>query len=150
MKGTSSSANWVDFVGDRFVEIDHSGDVGIEALGEDLSELIVNLTYGLFSLLYRGEVKPVVERTLRVESQSIEDLLVDWLNEVIVIASTRGEAFGLVLVDTDGLVAHGVLRGELINPERHEPRFDVKAATYHGLLVDRDKNGMRARVIFDL
>jgi len=133
-----------------FVEIDHSGDIGIEAHGADVSALLTNLTHGLFSLLYRGKVSPVVERALRVESQSTEDLLVDWLNEVIAITGARGEAFGFVSVDTDGLVAQGVLRGEQIDPSRHEPRFDVKAATYHGLLFDHDGPDMRARVIFDL
>ena len=113
-----------------FIEIDHSGDVGIEARGNDVAELLTHATQGLFSLLYRGNVKTVTERVIRVESNSLEDLLVDWLGEVITMGGVHGELYGAVTVrHASERVAHGVLRGEPIDRKRHDPRFDVKAAT---------------------
>jgi SHS2 domain-containing protein len=134
-----------------FTEIDHSGDVGIEAGGRDLRELLTHLTLGLFSLLYRDEVKPVRERIIRVTADSPEDLVVDWLGEVIALGGVHGEFYGSVEIrEIAGNSASGVLRGETIDVLRHQPRFDVKAATYHALVVTQEKSGLRARVIFDL
>jgi SHS2 domain-containing protein len=149
-----------------FTEIDHSGDVGIEARGGDVREMLENATLGLFSLLCwnnappgpfqdpsrtGGQVEAVVERPIRVEAESIEDLVVDWLNEVIAMTSAHGELYTSVTVrNATERSAEGLVRGESVDRDRHDLRFEVKAATYHALSVTRDENGARARVIFDL
>jgi SHS2 domain-containing protein len=134
-----------------FAEFDHSGDIGIEASGATLAELLENATRGLFGLLYRGAVAPVAERNLAVTSQSHEDLLVDWLGEVITAASAFGEAYRSVEITRTGeFFAEGVLKGEPLDADRHDLRFDVKAATYHALEVTREGGRWHARVIFDL
>ena len=101
-----------------FKEIDHSGDIGIEAHGADIRELLENATLGLFSLLCWQDALPrpfqdpspsrtgrtgrqtkaVSDRAIRVESGSIEDLVVDWLNEVITMGSAHGELYRSVTV----------------------------------------------------
>ena len=53
-----------------FTEIDHSGDIGIEAHGADIGELLENATLGLFSLLCWGDApsgraQAVGERAIR-------------------------------------------------------------------------------------
>jgi SHS2 domain-containing protein len=134
-----------------FREIDHSGDVGIEARGPDVATLLANATRGLFSLQYRGSVEPVVERPIEVTSESIENLLVDWLSEIIAIGGVRGERYGEVdVAHASETSAGGVLRGESYDERKHAPRLDVKAATYHDLEVATRRDGWRARVIFDL
>lgn len=135
---------------ESYREIDHSGDAGIEAAGSDIAALLENLTRGLFALQYRGRVMPAVERTIEISSPSPEDLVVDWLSEVIALCGTRGELYSEVSVRTTGeCAARGVVRGERFDEASHEPRFDVKAVTYHNLSVRRD-DGWAARVIFDL
>jgi SHS2 domain-containing protein len=140
----------------KFWEIDHSGDVGIDACGADLAELIENATRGLFALQYRGSVAEVTTRSVGVVSESLEDLLVDWLSEVIALGGANGELYGSVEVTavtgegSSTVEAAGVVRGEPFDDKRHQPRFDVKAATYHGLDVRRVADGLRARIILDL
>ena len=134
-----------------FAEIDHSGDIGIEAFGSNLAEMIENATLGLFSLFCRGEVGRCVEREIQVRSSSAEDLLVDWLGEVISTVGTYGELFSFVKIDCVGeWFARGVLGGEKTDPAKHDLRFDVKAVTYHRLSVETRDDGCRGRVIFDL
>ena len=134
-----------------FSEVDHSGDVGIEATGRSFGELVENATRGLFGLMYRGAVAPVIERAVRIEGATADDILVDWLGEVITLAGVNGELYGEVAVTSVGPNRiEGVLRGEATDADRHDLRFDVKAATYHGLKVEEAEDGFRARVIFDL
>jgi len=40
--------------------------------------------------------------------------------------------------------------GEKIDPQRHVFKREIKAATYHMLTVDREHNGYKAQVIFDV
>lgn len=141
----------MDSGGNPFVEIDHSGDVGIEASGRDLAELLEHVTEGLFALLCRGTVIASNPRAIRVEANTDEDVVVDWLNEVITLAGTYGEMYGLVKVNrAGGGVAEGFVSGETLDAQRHDPRFDVKAATYHNLVLTRGNGALRVRVIFDL
>ncbi len=135
----------------KFEEIDHSGDVGIEALGRDEAEALENATLGLFSLMACRGVTARFERVLAVDADSEEDMVVDWLSEVIATASTHGEVYCEVQIERTGEHSvRGILRGEPIEAGRHELRFDVKAATYHGLEIERTGERCRVRVIFDL
>lgn len=135
----------------RYVEIDHSGDVGIEAWGKTVEELVENVTLGLFSLLARGPVETGVKRELSVSSESREDLLVDWLSEVITAASTFGEVYGSVETrHSEPFELTGKIGGAPADSGRHELRFEVKAATYHGLVFECVEDGYHARIIFDL
>lgn len=134
-----------------FEEIEHSGDIGIEARGDDFAAMLSNATLGLFSLIRRTAPAPAIERVIRVESSSSEDLLVDWLSEVISLGGAHGEVYRSVEIARVGeWFAEGVLRGEKTDPRRHDLRFDVKAATYHGLAVEESGGRVVGRVIFDL
>ena len=138
-------------MGGGFAEFDHSGDIGVEAWGKDLAELLANATVGLLGLMCRGGVRPVVERRILVSSASAADLLVEWLGEVISSAAAYGEVYATVEVERVGeWFASGVLHGEKVDPGVHDLRFDVKAATYHGLDVEARGDGYYGRVIFDL
>ena len=134
-----------------FREIDHSGDIGIEAWGDSRAELFANATRGLLGLMVWGRAQGGVSRRIEVRSSSAADLLVDWLAEVILAAATHGEVYGDVSMERAGETsAAGVLRGAVFAAGRHERRFDVKAATYHDLLCEESAGRYHARVIFDL
>jgi SHS2 domain-containing protein len=159
-KKSARFETWVDAAADpantlvmdmRFKEIDHSGDVGILAFGRDEVELLENATYGLFSLMVHGGVSGKVKRELTAEAENNGDLLVNWLSEVIATASVHGEVYGEVEITQAGPHSvRGTVGGEPVDINRHELRFDVKAATYHELEFTRTEGGYRARVIFDL
>jgi SHS2 domain-containing protein len=134
-----------------FQEIDHSGDVGIEAWGETPARLFENVTLGLMSLVATGPVGITVKRELVVHAERPSDLLVAWLSEVILSSATRGEVYsGVRIDDINECNVRGVVAGAPIDDARHTLRFDVKAATYHDLLYEETDDGYRARVIFDL
>jgi SHS2 domain-containing protein len=96
-------------------------------------------------------VEPVRERRIEVQAESREDLLVDWLSAVILASATHGEIYAAAeVVVSEDVVASGVLFGEPLDSARHALRFDVKAATYHELLMEESDRGYHARIIFDL
>lgn len=134
-----------------FREIDHSGDVGIEAWGEDPARLFENASLGLMSLTATGRLGVTVKRELVARAERPSDLLVAWLSEVILAGSTNAEVYSGVRIDfIDDCNVRGVVAGTRVESVRHALRFDVKAATYHGLLLEETDDGFHARVIFDL
>ncbi|MFH1754868.1 MAG: archease [Candidatus Latescibacterota bacterium] len=134
-----------------FIEFDHSGDIGIEARGGDLAELMKNMTRGLFALMYRGTVREERVRRVRIQSSCSENLLIDWLCEVLALSAVHGELYGAIYIKKirDDFI-DALLKGEKLDPARHELRFEVKAATYHELRMERQGDDLIARVIFDL
>ena len=134
-----------------FREIDYSGDIAVEAWGATRAQMIENATRGLLGLLAWERVAPVLERRVAASAPDAGGLLVEWLSSVILLAATHGEIYGDVSVETAGPCdASGVLRGAPARENAALLRFDVKAATYHDLLVEETGGGHRCRVVFDL
>ncbi len=134
----------------RFRFIEHTADVGLVAYGGTLAEAFANAACGLFAII--GEPKTFREtesREIRLREENPEDLLFEWLNRLIYFFDAEGllfKRFEVVLSGEGELTA--TCYGERYDPSRHHLKRGVKAATYHQLKVDREKN--RVRVIFDI
>ena len=134
----------------RFRLIEHTADVGLVADGTTLAEAFANAAYGLFSII--AELKGVREtesRRLELSEDDTEALLFEWLNRLIYLFDTEMlifKRFEITSLDERQLKA--VCYGEQYDPSRHKLKTGVKAATYHLLRVDREKN--QVRVIFDV
>ena len=137
---------------DAYEVIDISGDVGIRAFGKDLQEVFVHAALGMYSFI--TDIEAVQAKTpldIQVESESLEDLLVSWLNELIFHFDTYGFIGKNIAITefTEGnLTAR--LDGEEFDPERHEGNLLIKAATYHQLSIIQINDLWKAEVIFDI
>ncbi len=136
-------------MGHRIVE--HTADLGIEAWGADLAEAFAETARGMFSAMV--DIDTIVERVERTQSIHAidrEGLLVTWLNELLAVVDSEGLVFRRFvigpLLDHD-LVARSY--GEPIDPARHAPHMALKAATYHGIVVDPGPPA-RTRVVVDV
>ena len=132
--------------------VDISGDAGIRAYGETLEDVFTNAAIGMYSLVTDlegiGEIKEIV---VTAESRSLEGLLVSWLNELIFHFDTYGFMGREIRVETlqnNRIVAK--ISGEDFDPERHERRLLIKAATYHQLSMEKKEGHWVANVIFDI
>ena len=134
----------------RFQLIEHTADVGLVAYGKTLAEAFANAAYGLFSIT--AELKTVKEteiRQLELSEEDAEALLFEWLNSLIYIFDVEMILFKrFEITDFDGHRLRAVCYGEKYDPSRHQLKTGVKAATYHMLKVDREKN--QVQVIFDI
>lgn len=135
----------------EFEEFDHSGDVGIEVRAESMEDLFATAARALMHLMATGPVEARLTRRVAVESDCFEGLLVDWLAEILSLSSACGEIYGEVEVEKMGAhFVEGLLKGEPVDEDKHELRFEVKAVTYHRLSLTPEARGYRASVIFDL
>jgi SHS2 domain-containing protein len=90
---------------------------------------------------------------LEVRGEDREDVLVAWLNAVVVRYEDDGFLAREARVDrAERTRAVGALRGRHLDPRTEPPDRVVKAVTYHGLAVveGRGARPWRATVILDL
>jgi len=134
----------------KFQLIEHTADVGLVAYGETLAKAFANAAYGLFSII--AELKTVKEtetRQLELSEEDPEALLFEWLNSLIYLFDVEMILFKrFEITDFDGCRLRAVCYGEKYDPSHHQLKTGVKAATYHMLKVDGEKN--QVQVIFDI
>lgn len=132
--------------------LEHTADMGIEATGESMEELFVQAACGLREIitsLTRGEARE--ERTVEVEGGDREELLVNWLNEILFLFESRGFFPADFAVEEVGPAKlRGKVWGEPFDPQRHLIEREIKAVTHHQLSVQRTDGGWRARIFVDL
>ena len=101
---------------------EHTADVGLRLRAPDLDGLFVDAARGLFALMVENleTVQPRRRVSFRLRGSDHEELLFDWIHELIVAFDTRHLLFSAfdVHVDSDGLDARAW--GEPFDPEYHE------------------------------
>lgn len=124
----------------RFLE--HASDIGLRACARTKRRLFTEAARGLFDILV--DVRTVrARRRVPFASEALQfDLLfVEFLNDVVALGAAKEMVFRSCRVTSLGEGARcrvkGVLVGEPFDPERHEVRTEVKAATYSGLRFER-------------
>lgn len=136
----------------QFEIIDISGDVGIRAFGGSIEEVFKNSAIGMYSLITALEgVRGDKNISISVESNSLEGLLVSWLNELIF----HFDAYNfigkdIVILEMSDRKLKANVKGEEFDTERHERKLLLKAATYHRLKVEKVRDIWEADIIFDI
>jgi SHS2 domain-containing protein len=135
-----------------FELFDHTADIGLRIRAETLPRLFEEAGRALFCAIVVNldQVRPLQEVAIRVEGDDREELLFDWLAELLYRFDTDHFVFGEFRVELDGDGLRAVVRGEPIDPDRHRFDADVKAITYHGLKVEEHEDAWMAEVIVDV
>lgn len=132
--------------------MDHTADLGVEVIAEDLKKLFEKAGATLTDLIITGDLLPEsIVTELKISGIDLEDLMVRWLGEI------------LYLFQSDGIITvspkvHNITSTEInaeiestvFNPKIHFIKHDIKAVTYHQIRVENLKKHWKTRVIFDL
>jgi len=135
-----------------FEILDVSSDAGLRIRGRSLKELFSNAARGFYYLVTDpAGIEVRTEIVVRAAGESLEGLLVAFLNELVYFFDTEGFAGREVEIDSvNDRRLEAVVRGEMFDPGRHERRLLVKAATYHNISVRKSDGLWEASVIFDI
>ncbi len=133
----------------------HPADVRFSAYGSTLEEVFEQAAYAMFHVIIdTTTLNPERSVDIKLESEGLENLLYDYLSELLYLFEVEEIVFGQFRVDSiekaDGsYILHGQASGENLNLERHSFETEVKAVTYHQLEVTKEKDGYSAHVIVD-
>jgi SHS2 domain-containing protein len=135
----------------HFETFEHEADIGIRGFGGSLKEAFENAALALYSVMVNIDfVDPVEERTVTVSAPDRELLLVEWLNALLAISDIERIVFSKFVVEMEETKLTGVARGETLDRERHEPRVEVKGATYYLLSVKEQDGIYTAQCVVDV
>jgi SHS2 domain-containing protein len=133
---------------------EHTADVGLRVLGDDLDDLFRTAAEGMFDYIVvnRAEIRGEATESVDLFAEDSAELLAKWLNELIFRCETRHRLYGRfdVRVDPDGRHLRGEIAGEPIDRERHILDHEVKAVTHHALKLERGGSGWVAELILDI
>ncbi len=155
---------------------EHTADLGLRIQADSLERLFQEAAEALFSLLVVNlhQVQPILPENLRLQAPDREDLLHDWLSELLVLFALRklvGRRFEVRLshqtlpvagppeaisalmgqpIELKQEVLEATIWGEILDPARHQLGPEVKAVTYHGLRLEKQPTSWLAEVILDL
>jgi SHS2 domain-containing protein len=135
-----------------FRELDHTADIAIEVVADSPAELFRRAGLALHSFLVEADgIESREERRLDVESTGWADLLHDWLARLLRDFLVQGFVAREIAVDeiSDRRIASRI-SGETLDHDRHQFIGEIKAVTYHELVVEERDGRWRAHLIFDV
>jgi len=131
---------------------DHTGDLGLEIWAPSAARLYALAAETLMAVVAdaRGAA-PEIERTLRLSGDDPADLLVHWLNTVLLEAELAKAVWTRIEVRSLTPTAlEATLRGVRLDPTRHTLLREVKAVSHHALELELEEPACRCRLVLDL
>src|SRR5262249_8217639 len=122
-----------------FEVFDHTADLGLRVQAVNLPELFTEAGRALLSVIVSNpdSVQARDEVSVRVVQEDTEYLFFDWLNELLFLFESKRFLASQFDVRLNEIGLSANVRGEIRDPSRHVLAHEVKAVTYHGLMVER-------------
>lgn len=130
-----------------------TADISFIAYGNSLNELFRNAATAMFEVMINTkQIKTEISRKIEVNGHDLQSLLFNWLNELLIFYGAENLAFSKfeVKINEKKISLEAECFGEKINPEKHETRTEVKAATKHKMEVAKGNGKWKAQVILDI
>ena len=137
----------------KIIEEIVSGDFVFQAAGETIEELFESCAQACFSAMTElSGVDAGIDYTVNITAESIDDLLFNYLAELIYLKDTEKIFLSKfdIKINIDDVSLNSVAWGERIDYNKHVIKTDVKAVTYYDLHVEQIGDEFRVRVILDL
>ena len=131
---------------------DHTGDVGVRLTAPSLPELFRQALLAFTEILTDSStLNATAVEDVTIQADALDDLLVEWLNELLY----RFEVRNLLPVDVEVQVSESDkvctltarIQSEPFTAARHPIKVLIKGVTYHQLEVHRTAHGCETSVV---
>lgn len=135
----------------KYETFEHEADIGIRGFGKSVQEAFEHAAIALYSVIVKVEmIEPREKRVVTVSAPDHELLLVEWLNALLAFSDIERMVFSKFAVKIDGTSLTGTAWGENLNRKQHEPKVEIKGATYHLLSVNKNDFTFTAQCVVDV
>jgi nicotinamidase/pyrazinamidase len=129
--------------------MDHTGDMALRFWAPTEEELLIEGAQALIRVLTEGKApKSASTWQLRIDAIDAEDRLVQWLNEVLILATLKGFLFADAELSLQGTALEATLQGQADSWQ--DLRTELKSVTYHDIELGQTNGGWRAQVVVDV
>jgi len=130
--------------------IEHTADVGIKAYGKTISEAFEHAALGMFDIITdKSKIDTIGQYDIHIKAPDKEQLLVDWLSELLFLNSAKNLVFGTFKVTINNNHLSAQIFGEEFDTSKHKIGAEIKAVTYHILEV-HNNYPYYVQVLFDI
>ena len=141
---------------EKFYEIlEHTADIRVRVRAGDLKTLFSRSSRAMFDLIAGRKTAlgagnaDKVELTVSQKAGNLEELFINWLNELLFLSSSQGLIFsGFKIKSLSENSLEALVLGE--KAENYQINKEIKAATYHQLQITKSGNDCMVEVIFDV
>jgi SHS2 domain-containing protein len=132
----------------RYKILEHKADLKIRAFGKDKKELLENVMIGMFEgARYEGK-KNQIKREIKIHSQDLSSLLVDFLSEVLYFSEVNREVYQKIQFKK---FSDKEIKGTLLGKKLKTIGVIIKGVTWHDLDIHQKKDKTwQATVLFDI
>ena len=132
---------------------EHTADIGIEIESPTLSRAFEEVSLSFSEIITGGSLPEFsLSKKVSLESNNLDSLLVDFMSYLVVLFDTDDFITGsakLKISKNNSFQLAGKLVGETYNQDKHGYGVEIKAISYHQLLVQEGPPA-QIRVILDL
>jgi len=135
---------------------DHTADIAVEIKAESCEELFISAAFALKECVfqkYKGNNKS--EFKISLQSGSLEDLLIIFLNEINYFFITKKFIFNSVKSlsissENNIIMLEVILLGEQFSSGKHKFVNEIKAVTYHNAAIEKKDNLYSVKLVIDI
>lgn len=129
-----------------------TADAAIEAEADTIEELFISFALGMEKIMVNNleDIKPKIKKNIKLESDNLENLLFDFLDELLFYKDSEMIVFNKFELLIKNNKLKGVILGEKINKSSHKIGVDVKAITKHLFYIEKKEKKWTGRVIVDI
>jgi SHS2 domain-containing protein len=133
-----------------YEELDHTADIRLRVRSPSPDLLFAETALAMMKIVY-GESRPgEVRRTIELSAGNTENLLLDFLSEVLFLSEVEYIVFSSATVHITGNSLRALVTGEPFDPERHRGGTEIKGISYSGLRIVKEDEGYVLDILFDV
>lgn len=130
-----------------FTFLPHTADLRAEVTGRDTSDLYQSAADLVRNIVVGDSaVGRETERSVNFASQRESERFFQYVRELVFLVDAEGFLPRHVTMEED----QARLAGEVFDSARHQVERQIKALTRHGYRFERDREHLRAELVFDL
>jgi len=135
----------------NYETFEHEADIGIRGFGDSMAEAFENAALAMYSVIVNVQtIEPKERRGVAVSAPDRELMLIEWLNALLSLSDIDRMVFSKFEVKIEGTSLIGTAWGDALDRVRHQPRVEIKGATYHMLSVQERDNRYVAQCVVDV
>lgn len=133
--------------------ISHTADIAFEIEADSLEELFGEAFRVWFiSIVELSEFEPESSIDIEIKAESLEQLLVDFLNEVnflLLVRKILCVSVEKIKIDEKSFSLFAKMKYQPLS-EKTELKEEIKSVTYHQMEIVKSNGKYNARVVFDI
>jgi len=140
----------------QYRQIDHTADIAVAVTGKDLKDLFRTASKAWRKLVTgNSKISNADRRVFHLQSATAEELLVDCLSELNYLLITKHWIFKdfkdlQIGQNSSGITLDAFIYGEPFIEGKHFVEVEIKAVTFHQMVIKKVQQRYETTIIFDI